>query len=241
MTPPHITLWKKDLSTDYPEIKQGRFKRNFLDQTHNSHGYHCQPMTTAHVSGWEFILPQDVTVIWNGVYSTSETNIKILDGEYYNGVKIVRTDTGNGLITFNLNVIIETDKDHHSILKGPPNYFFEGADPVEVVIRSDYFNVIDNFFCWRMNAIDKPVTFKKGMPIAFLINYPNNLLESTNIKINKIEEDGLKDKENREYSEMRKDFQKNAKDWEWTNFYKKGKLSADKKIDVKIKPNLMEP
>lgn len=240
-TLPYITLWKNDLSTDYPKVKQGSIHRDYLKNTYDSHAYHCQPMTTAHISGWEFLLPQDVTIIWDGVSDSSKDHIKILDGEFYQGKRIVRTDTGNGMLTFDLNVTIETDKKHYSILKGSPNYFIEDATPIEVVIRTDYFNFFENFFCWKINKSNKPITFKKNMPIAFLINYPIDLLESTNIEFKdfNLDKDKVFQKEN--YAQIKSDFFKNAKDWEWSHFYRKGKISSDTELGIKIKPKLMEP
>lgn len=241
MTHPYITLWKKDLNTEYPKVKQGNIKRDFLDQTYKSHGYHCQPMTSAHISGWEFILPQDIVIIWDGISDSSGEHIKILEGEFYQGIKLVRTDTANSMLTFNLNVAIETDSDHYSILKGAPNYFFPDADPVEVVIRTDYFNFIENFFCWKIKTANKPITFKKGMPIAFLVNYPNSLLESTDIEFKDISISDVKSIQQSEYLKLKENFYDNAKDWEWSHFYKKGQVSQNKKIDINIRPRLMEP
>jgi hypothetical protein len=239
MIHPYITLWKNNLNTDYPNIKQGSVHRDFLKETYNSHAYHCQPMTTAHVSGWEFLLPQDVTIIWDGISDSSGEHIKILEGQFYNDQEIVRTNTGNGILTFELGVAIETDNNHYSVLKGSPNYFFQDADPVEVIIRSDYFNFLDNFFCWKIKVADKPITFPKGMPIAFLVNYPVQLLESTKIKFAEIDDDKIKQKE--EYYKIKKEFSDKSDDWQWPNFYKKGILSETNKINVQTKPKLMEP
>lgn len=198
-------------------------------------------MTTAHISGWEFLLPQDVTVIWDGTCDSAKDHIKILEGEFYDNKKIVRTDTANGMLTFDLNVTIETDKKHYSILKGSPNIFFEDADPVETIIRTDYFNFIENFFCWKIKTPNKPITFKKNMPIAFLINYPINLLESTLIQFKDFNLDNNKIKQKEEYSKIKSKFYKQSENWEWSHFYRKGKVSEDTELNIKIKPKLMEP
>ncbi len=198
-------------------------------------------MTSAHVSGWEFLLPHDVTVVWDGVSDSSKDHIKILDGEFYQGKRIVRTDTGNSMLTFDLNVTIETDKDHYSILKGSPNYFFQGADPVEVIIRSDYFNFNENFFCWKINTPHKKITFKKDMPIAFLLNYPINLLEKTVIEFKDFSSDNNKVMQKENYSKIKDEFFENAEEWGWSHFYRKGKISDNVELNVNIKPRLMEP
>ena len=241
MTLPYITLWKNDLNSEYPKVQQASIHRDYLKDTYNSHAYHCQPMTNANVSGWEFILPQDVVVVWDGINDSSSNHIKIIDGQYFNNKEIVRTTTGNGMLTFNLGVSIETDKDHYCILKGSPNYFLDDASPIEVIMRSDYYNFIENFICWKITTPNKPITFKKGMPIAFLVNYPIHLLESTLIEFKDISKNIEKNNQINKYNSLKENFYKKSKDWEWSHFYKKGTMSDENSIEVNLKPNLMEP
>jgi hypothetical protein len=198
-------------------------------------------MTNANVSGWDFILPQDVTVIWDGVNDSSPDHIKVIEGQYYNGSELVRTNTANGMLTFNLGVIIETDKNHYSILKGSPNYFFDDAVPVEVIIRTDHYNFLENFICWKMTTANKPITFKKGMPIALLVNYPIGLLESTHIGFKNIDSDKEKNEQIQEYTKLKENLGTDLNEWEWTHSYRKLMSLGKNEVKVNLKPKLMEP
>lgn len=198
-------------------------------------------MTNANVSGWDFVLPQDVTVIWDGINDSSPEHIKIIDGQYFNGIELVRTTTSNGMLTFNLGVTIETDKNHYSILKGSPNYFFNDASPVEVIIRSDYYNFLENFICWKIITPNKPITFKKGMPIAFLLNYPVELLQETSINFESINDNQEKLDQVSEYLKLKEHAGANLNDWEWTHSYKKGLTYKESQVKINLKPKLMEP
>jgi hypothetical protein len=198
-------------------------------------------MTNANVSGWDFILPQDVTVVWDGVNDASPDHIKIIEGQYFNGVELVRTTTANGMLTFNLGVSIETDKNHYSIIKGSPNYFFNDASPVEVIIRSDHYNFIENFICWKIITANKPITFKKGMPIATLLNYPIGLLESTSISFKNIDSDKEKLEQLEKYSKLKENLGADLNDWEWTHSYRKSMPSDNNETKINLKPKLMEP
>lgn len=198
-------------------------------------------MTNANVSGWDFVLPQDVTVIWDGISDSSPEHIKIIDGQYFNGIELVRTTTSNGMLTFNLGVTIETDKNHYSILKGSPNYFFNDASPVEVIIRSDYYNFLENFICWKIITPNKPITFKKGMPIAFLLNYPVELLQETSINFESINDNQEKLDQISEYLKLKEHAGANLNDWEWTHSYKKGLTYKESQVKINLKPKLMEP
>jgi hypothetical protein len=221
MNSPFINFWKIDSKADYPEIRQGRVQREFLNETYMSHGYHCKPMTTSNVFGWEFLLPQDVTVIWDGIIDSSPDHIKILKGEYYNGKKMVVTHTGNGMLTFLSNICIETDPEHLSIITVPPNYLFDGAIPMDITLRTDFFHFAETFFAWRITKPNIEITFKKGMPFMFLKNYPINLLESTVTEIKNFDDDEKMVNNSKIHSNLRKDFHEKNKD-SWSHFYRDG-------------------
>lgn len=222
MIHPHITLWTYDKNTDYEiVVRPGSIKREFLDNTFNSHGYHCQPLTTSHLHGWEFLLPHDVEVVWDGISTSEPHHVKITKGQFFkNGKSFVDTGTANGTISFNIDAMIETDLDHYSLLMGPPNYFINGAKPMSALIRSDWYKNNSLTFCWMMTTPNKPVLFKKGMPFMFLINYPKNLLETTKFIINTMTEE--KKEQIRKYNEDKQNFYKENPNFNFANMYRKG-------------------
>jgi hypothetical protein len=159
-------------------------------------------MSMANRHGWEFLLPQDVEVMWDGVRDTSKDHVKILKGEFLpNGQRLVDTTTANGTITFYLNSYIETDPDHYLLLQGPANHFVEGATPMSALLRSDinHFNQIQ--YCWQMMVPNVPVVFKAGTPYVTIFNYPINLLNSTAFIIAPVTKELNKEVE--EYSNLR--------------------------------------
>lgn len=221
MIPPFITIKSIESSSTYYEVRPSSVKREFLDNTYKAHGYHCQPMTTANMHGWEFILPQDVELIWDGISDTSSDHVKILTGQFLpNGSALVDTATANGTITFNLNAVIETDKDHYCLLMGPPNHFVEGAAPMSALIRSDWYQHTPLQFCWKLTVANTKIVFKAGTPFLFLINYPKNLLEQTQLKIRQINnEEGFAIEE---YAKARAEFYENHESFRWAHQYKTG-------------------
>lgn len=185
MTPhPYVNVWTTDPSGKYPIIKPATLRREFLDKTAKGHGYHCQPMSNANLHGWEFILPHDVEVIWDGVSDVSAEHVKVLKGGFLeNGLIVADTKTANATITFHINAMIETDKDHYILLNGPANHFVSGAKPMSALVRSDWYSYNPLQYCWQITAPNKIITFKKGTPFLTLINYPIGLLESTELVI----------------------------------------------------------
>lgn len=188
MSNPFIKIYKMKPELDYPVIKQGSIKRDFFDQSESGTAYHCPPMSVVNNHGWEFLLPQDVRVIWDGVIDDNLGHTQILEGESYNGEKIVSTDSGMGTVTFFFNSFVETDKEHYLMLQPSPNTEYTDVYPLSAVWRSDYFKYHPIFFCWKITEPNKEILFKKGTPIMFMMNYPIGLLENTDITFEKADE-----------------------------------------------------
>jgi hypothetical protein len=196
----------------------------------------------ANMHGWEFLLPHDVVVTWDGVSDSDSKHVKVLSGGSLGNITIANTVTGNATVTFYFNAALETDKDHYCVLSGPPNYPFEGAQPLNAVWRSDFYNYSQINFCWRITKANTEVVFPKGMPILFLMNYPLHLLESTEIGFKNIEDnEDLRDNVEK-YREKRKAFYENSPGWTWGNFYKKGIGPNDEALaDSPFRISLKDP
>lgn len=209
---PYIRLWKHDNSIDYPLVESAKIQREILDKTYNKVGYSCTPITLANQHGWWILLPQDVVVEWNGLRDglDGETgdNIKIIEGQYYNGFRLVTNESGVGQLTFLLNCSIETDPDHYTIISGPPNFFHEDAKPLEVVWRSDFFNYHEASFNWIITTKEKKVVFPKGMPIAFIKNYPKALLNQTDFLVADLHDNEQLVEDTNTYTQQRVDWPK---------------------------------
>ena len=239
-THPSITLKTLGDNSDWFEIRQGRVKRDHLDETWNSHGYMCQPVGTAGLHGWEFVLKQDVKFIWDGISDTSDEHVKILEGgvDSY-GNKFADTLTANATISFTFNMVIETDKDHYVLLTGAPNYFIDGVQPMTAILQSDWYTYNAVNFCWKITRANEEITIPAGTPFMFMMNYPRNLLESTKLEVRKLNEE----EHNRlnVYNEKRDSFYKNNEPWKWNQFYKHGIESDDvKHIEKPFKPSPSE-
>jgi hypothetical protein len=220
---PYIKVWVNNVNSEMPVVKEASVKRDFLDETDKSHGYHCQPITTSNLHGWDFILPQDVEVIWDGVNSSSSTHVQILKGNTLESGNVLADSlTANGTVTFHLNAFIETDPDHFVFLQGPPNYFLDGAKPMTALVRSDWYRHTGVQFCWKITTPNKPILFKKGTPIARIMNYPIGLLESTSLYVEPAPEKYRQ--QSNLYNAERQAFYK-ANPGKWPLLYKKTKTS----------------
>lgn len=227
-THPSITLKMLGNNSDSFDIRQGKVKRDHLDNTYSSHGYMCQPISTAGLHGWEFVLKNDVTFIWDGISDSSAEHVKILKGGTLpDGSIFVDTGTANATISFQLNTIIDTDDDHYVWLMGAPNYFIDGAQPMNALLQSNWYRYNSIQFCWKITKANEEITIPAGTPFMFMMNYPKNLLESTEFIVRDANEEELE--RVAAYNKLRSDFYENAESWKWHQMYKHGVESPEVK------------
>lgn len=195
-------------------------------------------MTSANMYGWELILPQDVEVIWDGISDTSGEHVKILKGEFLpSGSQLVHTDTANATVAFNLNCFIESDADHVTLLSGAPNYFMNGAKPMDALLRSDIWHFTPIQFCWRLTTPNKPILFEKGMPLVFITNHPINLIRDTILNVKRADEKIMS--ESTEYGNLRQAKYKEFNGKNYPMLYKKfqSQENLSEHSRVKLFPN----
>jgi hypothetical protein len=229
-----ITL-SRTLQTPAP-IKQSRLKRDWMDATYNKHAYQCTPVTTANVNGWEMLLPEDVTVIWDGGNSPAQ----IISGGVHNGWNFAHSNI-NGMISFATGWVVNTEKPYHLWTTGSPNYYVDGAAPMTATIPSDWWadEVQTN---WVITKVNEPVTFKKGEPFLFFTIFDSSLLPSVEFEvINRWDYPEII-AERTEYNDLKI---KNSKEnpWTWLKGLRTGRNAKGEQVGPKYPglPKLKEP
>jgi hypothetical protein len=163
-----------------PEIVQSRLKRDWMDNTYKKHAYQCLPVTTANVSGWELILPQDVVVQWDG----GNTVPKILEGEFYKDRQLAYGGIV-GMVSFSVGWAFGTEDGYETYISGPPNYNIDGAFALSAIIPSSWWP--DEFqMNWMITKINEPVTFSAGTPFMFFNIFKSNVLESVKFEVDNL-------------------------------------------------------
>jgi len=201
------------------QIKQSRLKRDWMDKTHNKHAYQCTPVTTANVSGWEMILPEELVVIWDGGPSPA----RIISGGVHNDFHFAHSNI-HGMISFYTGWAINTEEGYSLWTTGSPNYYVDGASSMTATIPSSWWpdEVQTN---WVIHKVNEPVVFPKGSPFLFFTIYPTDLLPSVEFEVvnrwdnKELEESRIK------YYDLKTQTSKD-KPWTWIKGIKTG-LDAD--------------
>ena len=217
-------------------IKQSRLKRDWMDNTYNKHAYQCTPVTTANVGGWEMLLPEDVTVIWNGGNSPAQ----IISGGVHNGWNFAHSNI-NGMISFATGWVINTESPYHLWATGSPNYYVDGASPMTATIPSDWWpdELQTN---WVITKINEPVIFKKGEPFIFFTIFDPSLMPSVDFEVvNRSDFPELvAEREKYNYLKSRNSIEK---PWTWVKGIRTGLNADGDRIGPKYSglPNLNSP
>ncbi len=159
-------------------------KRDWMDEY--VHMYRCLPMTIANQNGWVVECPCDISAVWFGGEDRRSMHFW-LDKEYNIPNAWVKCHFVGGVITFEFDFLIKTNAKVNLLVRGAPNFFVDGAHPLEGVVESDWLNYSFTMN-WRVTEINKIVKFKKGDPICFIQPIPHNYAETFDFNIEYLED-----------------------------------------------------
>jgi hypothetical protein len=149
------------------ESLRGRSGRESLGQ----HSMHCLPLIIGNQYG--FVLKSMVswTALWNGGPDHSDTKIMIEEPAEANGIQLVSSHFGNGIITVQNRFHFRTAPGVNLMVLDPPNYFLPNLSNLFAVVETD--NLRRDFtFNLKIVTPKKRVRVKKGDIISGIIPIP---------------------------------------------------------------------
>lgn len=222
------------LNKGYANLSPLQIKRDWMDETYESHAYKCFPVTIANGLGWGLSFPEDITFIWDGISDSSSEHVKVLSGQKY-----VYTERANATISFKTGISFKTSR-NLSLLQMPvPNLFLDGVQAFTTIISTSFFK--GEFPCaWKITKPNIEITIKANTPVTALL--PISLTEINNSEMNEVEYKNFKTDQlfENEYSKAIGDLNKQGK---WSNFYRDGVDHKGNKIgfhevkSIKLKVN----
>ena len=125
--------------------------------------------------------PCDIQAVWFGGQDRRSMHFW-LDPEYNVQNSWVKCHFVGGVITFEFDFMIRTSPGVNLLVRGAPNFFVDGAHPLEGVVETDWLNYSFTMN-WRVTEPNKIVYFRKGDPICFLQPIPHNYAEEFDFRI----------------------------------------------------------
>jgi hypothetical protein len=190
-------------------------KRNWMDNTFESHAYKCFPVSLTNQLGWGISFPEDISFIWDGVTDSSPDHVKILSGEKY-----AYPGRANGTISFYSGIVFRTNENLSLLSMPVPNLFIDGAVPFTTLISTSFYTG-ELPIAWMITKPNEVITIKAGTPVISVMpidlealnnsemvfqplsKFPQNIYNDNNAAV--------------DYSEA---IQALIKVGEWSNFYR---------------------
>ena len=162
-----IKAYKLDKNS--ADIDQLSVKREWMDETAESHAYKCFPISLTNQLGWGISFPEDIVFIWDGISDSTPDHIKIISGEKY-----AYATRGNATVSFNTGIVFKTNENISLLTMPVPNYLRDGVQPFTTIISSSFFQ--QPLPCaLRVTRPNVKITIKANTPIFSII--PINLEE----------------------------------------------------------------
>jgi Family of unknown function (DUF6065) len=163
--------------------------RDWMNATDQRYAYRCLPLVIANQAGWVIHNPATFTAWWDGGPLQADLHIEFApspDGASTEpsagALAGVRTDPiasqfGSGILTFSLPYLFRTPRAVNLWVKGPCNWFKDGAHPLEGVVETDWLPAAFTMN-WKLTRPHYPVRFERGDPICMVVPVPRGLAEA---------------------------------------------------------------
>ena len=166
-----------EMKSGYANVTPLNVKREWMEETADSHAYRCFPISLANGLGWGISFPEDITFIWDGISDTTPDHVKILSGESY-----VHPNRGNATISFNTGLIFKTPNDYSLLTMPVPNQHIAGVSPFTTIISTSFYN--SSLPCaWRITEANREITIKAGTQVIAVIPLSLTNLQNTELHV----------------------------------------------------------
>ena len=152
--------------------------RAWMEATPARFARRCLPLVIANQAGWVIHLPSGFRVTWDGRSGPGGLTIEPTDGEPTDGepTDILADHFGAGVLTFRVPYLFRTPPDVQLLVRGAPNFWVDGAHPLEGVVETDWATATFTMN-WRIITPGQPVRFRRGDPFCFLQPISLDLIE----------------------------------------------------------------
>lgn len=111
-------------------------RRDWMNQTSGSFAYHCLPLVIANEHAWGVPSPGGFEAEWNG--GPGQQDLVVYEDSPNNNEEWVVSHFGNGVLTIQLDFILKTERGISTYIRGMPNYFKKGIQPLDAIVETDW-------------------------------------------------------------------------------------------------------
>lgn len=193
--------------SDLVDLRPNSPSRDWMDKTGEKYAYRCLPLNIANAHGWSFHLMHDFAVHWGGEDAIESITFKSdqkID-------RVVQSIFGNGIITFHVHGVFQTEPGWNMMATGSPNEPKDGIAPLTGVIETDWspFSFTMN---WKITRPNHWIAFNKGDVFCSVTPVQRGVLQEFDPEIIPIESDPDLHEEHALWGKSRQKFNEDLKD-----------------------------
>jgi hypothetical protein len=171
-------LKKWNITSESFNIIPAKKDRVWMKDSNHSFAYRCLPLTVSNGFGWWILNPFRTEIVWNGGNNIEDITIQCFDqNNNFINQHLCLTHFGEGVVTWNLGFVLQTEIGHNLYVKGPANLPKRGIVALEGLIETDWlpFTFTMNWKCTEPNF---KIIFEKDEPICQFFPTERYYLES---------------------------------------------------------------
>lgn len=205
-------------------IRPAPVEREWMDATDRRFAYRCLPLNIANAHGWEVLCSSRLSAIWDGTKGIDAIRVRTPAGKQPPAV----SHFGQGVLTFHVPCLLQTDPDVDIYVTGPVNRPKDGIAALSGIIETDWspYTFTMN---WLFTRPFHKVWFEEDEPFCHLFPVARGKLEDVTPELKKLSENPELEREHKAWSASRNSFNadlavrdSSASQQEWQKNYFRG-------------------
>jgi hypothetical protein len=190
------------LNLETMPLQPAPVQRDWMEKTRENFANRCLPLRIANQFGWFLLNTEDVQVTWDGGEGREALKVSRATGKRAGPAT---SHFGQGILTWQLPYLFRTPPGYNLYVRGPTNYFKDGAHALDGIIESDWA-VASFTMNWKITCIGVPVHFVVGEPIAMIMPVARGELEKFQVVIEDIGKEPALHEQHRAWAMSRAQF-----------------------------------
>jgi hypothetical protein len=205
-------------------IRPAPVERPWMDASDRRFAYRCLPLNIANAHGWELLCSSRFSAIWDGTKGIDAIRVRAPAGKQAPAI----SHFGNGVLTFHVPCLFQTDASVDLYVTGPVNRPKDGIAALSGIIETDWspYSFTMN---WLFTRPFHKVWFEEGEPFCHLFPVARGKLEDVTPELRRLSENPELEREHKAWSASRNSFNADlavhdstAAQQEWQKSYFRG-------------------
>lgn len=199
----------------FATLDQLPMSREWMEITFDRHAYQCFPVSMANRAGLGISFNKDLSFVWDGVNTSSDHHINIIDGNEF-----AHSKRGNRTVSLETGLYISPEKNISIMTMPPPNIFLDGVQCISTIVSTSAL-VGSLPIALMVTKPNEKIIIPAGTIVASILPISLTELNNTEVSIVSGRPERMSDPEwNDRMRKRGEESQRLNSSGEWTHFYR---------------------